>query len=411
MRIILYTGKGGVGKTSVSAATALRLAKHGYRTLVMSTDAAHSLADSFDRTLDNEPVQVAENLWAQEISVLHEVDRYWVTLQKYMNALLSWRGMEDVVAEEMTVLPGAEELAGLVRIVRHYESGLYDAIVVDCAPTGDTLRLLSFPEIARWWLEKLFPIQRQAAKVLRPFMKAVTDMPMPQDDVFDSIKHLLTQLDRIHGLLADQDMTSVRIVVNAEKMVVKEAQRVHTYLSLFGYSTDMVVCNRMFPTEMRDQYFTAWHDIQSRNHKLVEECFSPMPIFDVPFFDTEVVGQEMLDKMGQAVFGDQDPATVFFKGNTQTIEQTETGYVLRMPLPQATKDKLDLVQTGDELVVQVGDYKRNLILPRALATLQIAGAKLDSGELRVNFVRPDGAPTQGSAGSGVVSQQAKAATS
>lgn len=400
MRIILYTGKGGVGKTSVSAATALRLSRLGKRTLVMSTDAAHSLADSFDMQLSHEPVEVAPNLWAQEISVLHEVDRFWVTLQQYMNALLSWRGMDDVVAEEMTVLPGAEELAGLVRIVKHYESGQFDAIIVDCAPTGDTLRLLSFPEIARWWLEKLFPIQRQAAKVLRPFMRAVTDMPMPQDDVFESIKHLLTQLDRIHELLADQQMTSVRLVVNAEKMVVKEAQRTHTYLSLFGYSTDMVVCNRLFPSAVNGEYFSAWRDIQSRNHKLVEECFSPVPIYDVPFFDTEVVGLDMLDKMGQAVFGDADPASVFFKGKMQTIEPTPSGFLLKMPLPLATKEQLDLLQTGDELVVQVGDYKRNLILPRALATLQISSAKLENGELRVTFVRPDGAdgPAAGQAG-------------
>src|SRR5689334_23282434 len=274
MRIILYTGKGGVGKTSVSAATALRLARQGKRTLVMSTDAAHSLADSFDRTLGNEPIEVAPNLEAQEISVLHEVDQYWVTLQKYMSALLSWRGMEDVVAEEMTVLPGAEELAGLVRIVKHYDSGLYDAIVVDCAPTGDTLRLLSFPEIARWWLQKLFPIQRQAAKILRPIAKRVTDMPMPEDDVFESIKRLLTQLDRIHDLLADPKMTSVRIVLNAEKMVVKEAQRVYTYLALFGYSTDMIVCNRLFSSTMGGHSMDHWREIQGRNHKLVEECFT-----------------------------------------------------------------------------------------------------------------------------------------
>ncbi len=388
MRIILYTGKGGVGKTSVSAATALRLAKSGQRTIVMSTDAAHSLADSFDVTLSNEPVQITDNLWAQEISVLHEVDRYWVTLQKYMGTLLSWRGMEDVVAEEMTVLPGAEELAGLVRIVRHFDSGLYDVIIVDCAPTGDTLRLLSFPDIARWWLEKLFPIQRQAAKVIRPFMRAVTDMPMPEDDVFDSIKHLLTQLDRIHTLLADPKMTSVRIVLNAEKMVVKEAQRVYTYLNLFGYSSDLVVCNRLFPKEVEGKYFSAWRDIQGRNHKLVEECFSPVPIFDVPFFDTEVVGLDMLDKMGQAIFGDANPANVFFEGRAQTIEPTARGFVLKMPLPLASKEQLDLMQTGDELVVQVGDYKRNIILPRALATLQVAGAKLENGELRINFVRP-----------------------
>jgi arsenite/tail-anchored protein-transporting ATPase len=388
MRIILYTGKGGVGKTSVSASTAFGLARRGYRTLVMSTDAAHSLADSFDVPLGNEPVEITKNLWAQEISVLHEVDRYWVTLQRYLSTLLSWRGMEDVVAEEMTVLPGAEELAGLVRIVKHYDSGLYDAIVVDCAPTGDTLRLLSFPEIARWWLEKLFPIQRHAARVLRPLARAVTDMPMPEDDVFESIKQLLTQLDRIHDLLADQNMTSVRIVLNAEKMVVKEAQRVYTYLSLFGYSSDMVVCNRLFPRTIESSYFDGWREIQSRNHKLVEECFSPVPIFDVPFFDKEVVGLEMLERMSVAIFGEQDPAEVFFKGKVQTIEPNGTGFILRMPLPLASKDQIDLLQTGDELVVQVGDYKRNIILPRALATLQVAGAKLESGELRINFVQP-----------------------
>lgn len=388
MRIILYTGKGGVGKTSVSAATALRLAKMGYRTLVMSTDAAHSLADSFDRPLGHEPVEVVPNLWAQEISVLHEVDRSWVTLQKYLSTLLSWRGMEDVVAEEMTVLPGAEELAGLVRIVKHYDSGRYDAIVVDCAPTGDTLRLLSFPEIARWWLEKLFPVQRQVAKILRPLARTVTDMPMPEDDVFESIKQLLMSLDRIHKLLADPKMTSVRIVLNAEKMVVKEAQRVYTYLSLFGYTTDMVICNRLFSQAMGADGLDKWREIQRRNHTLVEECFTPVPIFDVPFFDSEVVGMKMLEKMGEAVFGGEDPAKVFFQGKVQTIEPVEHGFILKMPLPFATREQVDLLQTGDELVVQVGDYKRNVILPRALATLQVDGAKLEGGELRIRFKNP-----------------------
>jgi arsenite-transporting ATPase len=358
----------------------------GHRTLVMSTDAAHSLADSFDTTLGYEPVEIAPNMWGQEVSVLHEVDQSWVTLQKYLTTLLSWRGMTDVVAEEMTVLPGAEELAGLVRIVKHYESGNYDAIVVDCAPTGDTLRLLSFPEIARWWLEKLFPIQRQAAKIIRPIARRVTDMPMPEDEVFDSIKNLLMQLDHIHKLLSDQDMTSVRIVLNAEKMVVKEAQRVYTYLNLFGYSTDLIVCNRLFGADMGGPGLEHWREIQKRHHKLVEECFSPVPIVDVPFFDTEVVGLEMLDKMGRAIFGDRDPAELFFSGKVQTIEPKGEGYTLRMPLPLATKDQVDLMQTGDELVVQVGDYRRNIILPRALAAQQVAGAKLDEGELRIDFV-------------------------
>ena len=387
MRILLYTGKGGVGKTSVSASTALRLSRMGHRTLVMSTDAAHSLADSFDVPLGHEPVEVAPNLWAQEVSVLHEVDQSWITLQKYLATLFSWRGMSDVVAEEMTVLPGAEELAGLVRIVKHFDSGNYDAIVVDCAPTGDTLRLLSFPEIARWWLQKLFPIQRQAAKVIRPIARRLTDMPMPEDNVFEAIKRLLTQLDRIHDLLADQEMTSVRVVLNAEKMVVKEAQRVYTYLALFGYSTDMIVCNRLFSATMGGHSMDNWRDIQRRNHKLVEECFTPVPIFDVPFFETEVVGLEMLDKMGRAIFGEADPGSVFFHGKVQTIEPgIAGGFTLKMPLPLASKDQVDLMQTGDELIVQVGDYRRNIILPRALAVLQVAGAKLDNGELRISFV-------------------------
>ena len=237
-------------------------------------------------------------------------------------------------------------------------------------------------------------------------------MPMPEDDVFDSIKHLLTQLDRIHSLLADPKMTSVRIVLNAEKMVVKEAQRVYTYLSLFGYSSDLVVCNRLFPKAVDGHYFAAWRDIQARNHKLVEECFSPVPIFDVPFFDTEVVGLEMLDKMGEAIFAEADPAAVFFHGKAQTIEPTDQGFILTLPLPLARKEQLDLLQTGDELVVQVGDYKRNVILPRALAVLQVAGAKLDKGELRIQFVRPDGGAdgnSQGSQNSGVKSTQTGAA--
>jgi arsenite-transporting ATPase len=218
---------------------------------------------------------------------------------------------------------------------------------------------------------------------------------MPEDDVFESIKQLLMQLDRIHTLLADQEMTSVRIVLNAEKMVVKEAQRIYTYLALFGYSCDMVVCNRLFPPSAvaEGTYLATWRDIQSRNHKLVEECFAPVPIFDVPFFDTEVVGLQMLDKMGEAIFGDADPAGVFFRGKRQTIQPMGTGYTLKMPLPLASKEQIELMQTGDELVVQVGDYKRNVILPRALVTLQVAGAKLEGGELRINFVQKEPSAT------------------
>jgi len=386
VRILLYTGKGGVGKTSVSAATALRLSQQGYRTVVLSTDAAHSLGDSFDTRLGPEPREIAPNLWAHEVEVLHEMDEHWTTLQTYMNSLLSSQGLESVVAEEMTVLPGAEELAGLVRIIQHRDSGKYDVVVVDCAPTGETLRLLSFPDAARWWLQKIFPIQRKMAKLLRPIGRMMMpDIPMPSDNIFDSVERLLTQIDRIHELLADPSLTSIRIVLNPEKMVVKEAQRVFTYLNLFGYATDLVVCNRVIPAEVTDAYFVGWKKAQERYHQLVLDGFSPLPVFDVPLFDQEVVGLEMLGRMAEAIYGDRDPSQVFFAGKTEHIEAQDGGYVLRLPMAFAEKGAVEMTQVGDELIVQVGSYKRNMILPRALATLRAAGAKLEDGELRVSF--------------------------
>jgi arsenite/tail-anchored protein-transporting ATPase len=397
VRILLYTGKGGVGKTSVSAATAMRLARQGYRTVVLSTDAAHSLGDSLDTPLGPEPREIMPNLWAHEVEVLHEMDEHWTTLQTYMNTLLSSQGLDSVVAEEMTVLPGAEELAGLVRIVNHYDSGKFDVVVVDCAPTGETLRLLSFPDAARWWLQKIFPIQRKMARLLRPVGRMVMpDVPMPQDNIFDAVERLLTQIDRIHALLVDPQMTSVRIVLNPEKMVVKEAQRVFTYLNLFGYATDMVVCNRVLPAEVHDAYFAGWKQSQERYHRLVIEGFSPLPVLDVPLFDQEVVGFEMLERMAEAIYGERDPNTVFFTGKTEEIEPQGDGYLLRLPMPFAEKGAVEMTQVGDELIVQVGSYKRNMILPRALATMRAAGAKLDGGELRVTF-RPYGPRRVGAA--------------
>lgn len=386
MRILLYTGKGGVGKTSISAATALRLAQRGYRTIVLSTDPAHSLGDSFDIRLGPEPSEIAPNLWAHEVEVLHEMDQHWTTLQNYMNALLASQGLEGVVAEEMTVLPGAEELAGLARIVSHRESGKYDAIVVDCAPTGDTLRLLSFPDAARWWLQKIFPVQRRMAKILRPVGRVMLpDVPMPEDNLFDSVERLLRQIERIHELLADPVLTSVRIVLNPEKMVVKEAQRVFTYLNLFGYATDLIVCNRVLPASVQDAYFAGWKAAQEKYLHLVNTSFAPLPIFNIPLFDQEVVGLEMLGRMADAVYGSEDPSQVFFAGKTEQIEQQPDGYLLRLPMPFAEKGAVEMTQVGDELIVQVGSYKRNMILPRALAVLRASSAKLNDGELRVAF--------------------------
>ena len=384
-RIILYTGKGGVGKTSVAAATALRCADLGHRTVVLSTDAAHSLADSFDLPIGPEPTEIAPNLWGQEINVLHQMDKYWGTVQEWLAGVLSWRGMDGLIAEEASVFPGMEELSSLLQIVHLHGGGDYPVIIVDCAPTGETLRFLSFPEAARWYLARVFPLKRKAVQIAGPLLRSITDIPIPDDAVFASIKDLLLQLDQMHALLTDPRQSSVRLVLNPEKMVIKEAQRTFTYLNLYGFATDLIISNRLIPGQVRDGYFDAWKESQEKYSLLVEEAFSPLPIFTVPLFDQEVVGLEMLRRMAESIFGDQDPARIFYHGQIQTIEKGDDGYRLTLRLPFITREKLVLTRSGDELIVHIGNYKRNLILPRALAGLEVRRARFEGESLTVLF--------------------------
>ena len=389
MRVILYTGKGGVGKTSVAAATALRSAHLGYRTLVMSTDAAHSLGDSFDMPLGGEPAPIVDNLWGQELDVFREIDRNWGTLQDWLKVLMAWRGLDEVVAEEMAVLPGMEELAGLLHLVNYYDRGEYDVIVVDCAPTGETLRLLSFPDVARWWMHRIFPIERVAARIARPVLRRVTDLPLPDDEVFSAVKELFAKLEEMRGILTDPATSSVRLVLNPEKMVIKEAQRTFTYLNLYGYATDLVVCNRVIPEAVTDSYFQAWKDTQERYYQQVEEAFAPLPILKVPLMEQEVMGLAMLERFGEAVYGALDPTAVLHQGQIHQIRQEDSQYVLTLTVPFVTKEEISLSQVGDELVVQVGNFKRNIILPRALVGMESRGAKLEDDRLSIRFARPE----------------------
>ncbi len=391
MRIILYTGKGGVGKTSVAAATALRAAELGHKTIIISTDAAHSLADSLDQPLGSEPTPVVPNLWGQEVNIYHEIETHWGTLQTYMASVLSWRGMESLVAEEMTAFPGMEELASLLRIIQYYDEGEYDTIIVDCAPTGETLRLLSFPDVVRWYLQRIFPIERKAANIMRPILRPLIDLPFPDDAVFEAIKDLLMQLDRMHQILSDPQKSSVRLVLNPEKMVVKEAQRTFTYLNLYGYHVDAVVSNRHFPPTISDHYFDSWKESQGRHSALVDECFAPLPILRIPLFDQEVVGREMLRRMADVLFGDQDPTRVYFQGKPHAIAKIKGGYLLTLPLPLASKEALDLTRVADELVIRIGNFKRNIILPRALVSLEIQEARFEGTDLKIRFANPKAA--------------------
>jgi len=385
MRVILFTGKGGVGKTSVAAATALRSAELGYRTIILSTDVAHSLSDSFDVPLGNEPRLIAPNLWGQETELSQTLETQWGSIQRYLSALLAWRGIDEMVAEEIAILPGMEELANLLYIVRYQDVGQYDVIILDCAPTGETLRLLSFPEAMHWWMTRMFPIGRKVAGVVYPLARALVDMPLPDSEVFASIEELYSELDKIRVLLTDAEKTSVRLVVNPEKMVIKEAQRTFTYLNLYGYATDLIVCNRLFPEEVKDHYLQAWKDNQRKHHRLISECFAPLPISDVPLMEQEVVGIPMLKAMAEAVYGGDDPTTIFFQGQVQDIQKEDKHYILTLALPFSNKEKISLMQSGDELAIQVANFRRNVILPRALRGLAVSEAKLEEGKLKIKF--------------------------
>lgn len=390
MRIVVFTGKGGVGKTSVSAATAVRAAQLGYRTIVLSTDLAHSLADSLDVPLGPEPREVAPNLWAQETDVYHNLEAHWGVVKQWLEALMAWRGMDSIVADEMAILPGMDELANLLWINQHHDSGKYDLVVVDAAPTGETLRLLSFPDVLSWWMERLFPIQRKAMGVARPLLRTVLDIPLPSDEVYAAIERLFGQLERLHKMMIDPELTSIRLVFNPERMVVREAQRTYLYLNLFQYPCDLAVCNRILPEAVHDSYFTAWKETQARHVEMAAEAFRPLPMKQVPLFDDQVVGLAALERMASALYPSaEDPAKVYYRGRPHEIVRGDDGYTLELPLPTVAKGDLQLRRVGDELFVRVGNYRRTIMLPRPLVGLEPRGAKLEDGVLRVGFARPE----------------------
>ncbi len=385
MRIILCIGKGGVGKTSVAAATALRSAELGHKTIVLSTDSAHSLSDSFDIPLGHEPKLIAPNLWGQETELAQTIEARWGTVQRYMAALLAWRGMDEIVAEEMAVLPGMEELANLLYIVHYEDAGQYDVVIMDCAPTGETLRLLSFPEMLHWWMTRLFPIGRKVTTMISPLAKAVIHMPVPDDEVFNAIEELYSELEKIRTLLTNTEKASVRLVVNPERMVIREAQRTLTCLNLYGYFTDLVICNRLIPEKVEDDYFRTWKDNQKKHLQIIRESFAPLPISTVPLMEREIVGIPMLRTMAKALYGKRDPTAVFFRGEVQHIQKENKHYVLTLTLPFISKEKVDLIQNGDELTIQVGRFRRNVILPHALIGLAVNEAKIEDSKLQIKF--------------------------
>jgi arsenite/tail-anchored protein-transporting ATPase len=389
VRVILFTGKGGVGKTSVAAATAVSCAKAGYRTVIMSTDPAHSLGDSFDVELGHELTPIADNLWAHEVSSLHEMQRHWVKLHDYAVEVFAAQGLDEVIADEVANPPGMDEIASLMWIKHYAQRAEHDVLIVDCAPTGETLQLLTFPDAAKWWLDKIYPWERRAMRIARPVLQPMMGMPLPSDEIFASLKDLLLDLGGMRKVLTDPATTSIRIVLNLEKMVVKEAKRAYTYLSLFGYVTDAVIVNRLLPGALQDELFQKWQRIHERYRVEVEQSFAGVPIFNVPLFDREVIGEKMLLRMAKETYGDRDPAQHFATTNPQRIDKDGGDYVLTLKVPFADREAVDLSRHNGELYVTIGNYRREISLPRVLAQRDSAGATIENGELRVRFSRRD----------------------
>ena len=383
-RIILYTGKGGVGKTSVAAATARRCAASGLRTVVLSTDPAHSLSDSLSAPLGAEPTLVSDDLWGQEVQAQREMEVHWGAVRRWLGQLLADRGVMDVAAEELTVPPGMDELFSLLQIKRHHESGEFDAIIVDCAPTGETLRLLSFPEIAQWWLEKVFPWERRMVAAARPWARTLLDLELPSQEVFADVHRLVRNLIAMNEILRDGARATIRLVMNPDRMVIVEAQRTFTYLNLYGYLTDAVVVNRVFPDDV-DGYFGGWRERQQEHLRLVEDGFAPVPVLTARYFDEEVIGDRMLDRLAGELFADRRPEDVLHTELAHEVFSSDGHTVLRLRMPFAERGDVGLKKVGSELVVTVGHEKRTIILPSALARQRPSGARLEGGSLEVSF--------------------------
>src|SRR5438034_7261508 len=348
MRVLLFTGKGGVGKTTVAAATAVKAARAGARTLIMSTDTAHSLADSFDREVGDQATPIAESLWAEQIDAQDRLEANWREIQEYFISLMNWAGVETIQAEELSVIPGLDEIFALIDVKRYVDQAKHDLLVVDCAPTAETLRLLSLPEIMNWYIERIFPVERRVVKTLRPLVTKITSLPIAEDRFFDSVERLHRNLESVRRILTDEKTSSVRLVVNPEKMVIAEARRTYTYLSLFGYRVDAVIVNRIIPDDVTDPYFGKWKDIQAEHLQTVRESFEPVPILTARLFDREMVGVELLEDMGREVYADHDVTEILYQDEPIRVRRRGNGYSLTMRLPFVSRDDMDVHRRGDE---------------------------------------------------------------
>ena len=391
MRLLLYAGKGGVGKTSIAAATGLFIARQGLKTIVLSLDPAHSLSDAFDldRSLMDKnrgkPIRVAERLWIQELDIYEEIEKNWGEVHKYISILLNTSGIEDILAEELAILPGMEEISALLYVNRYVKQKLYDVIILDCAPTAESIRFVSLPKTLEWYMKKVFSLERRIARMMRPVAKRISDIPLPEDEYFQAIERLFNRLQGVDRLLTDQALTSVRLVTNAEKMVLRETQRAFMFFSLHQLSVDAVIINRIFEDDPSSGFLGTWHKSQKEYMDLVQSYFHPIPIFSVPFYQTEVVGPEKLLKLGENLYKGKNPCDIFYEHRPYEFVSENHRHTIRLHLPFVGKDEIDLVKVGEELVIRIGNFKRNIILPRTFVSLEPKKARLEKDYLTIDF--------------------------
>ena len=395
MRILLFTGKGGVGKTTVAAATGLVLAASGLKTLVMSVDAAHSLADAFDRDValtdhaHGTPVAVGENLWIQEVDVTEEIGRHWKDISGYITTLLAVTGVEEVLAEELAIFPGMEEVSALLYVNQYAREKAFDVLILDCAPTGESLRFVSLPPTLDWYMKKLFRLERSILKVARPVARKMTDLPLPPERYFDNVQSLAQKLEGVDTLLKDPQTTTVRLVTNAEKIVIKETQRAFMYFGLYGFTVDAVIVNRLLPEGVHDPFFDKWRKTQAQFLEEARGYFDPVPIFTLPLRDDQVLGSAALVALGRDLWATRNPADSFRSDPPYRYAKKNGKYVLTLDLPFVDKHEVDLAMASGDLVVRIGNVRHHVPVPRMLTGYSPAGARVEDGRLTVRFTRPE----------------------
>ncbi len=391
MRIILFAGKGGVGKTSVAAATGIRAAEMGHRTLIMSLDIAHSLSDIFDLEKDlldqnkGRAIRVNKKLWIQELDISEEMEKNWGSIHKYISTLLNTTGLDGILAEELAILPGMEEVSLLLYINDYVQKKKYDLIILDCAPTGESLRFISIPTTLEWYMKKLFKLEKTLAKYVRPVAKRIYDVPLPDNDYFETIEYLFERLKGVDQLLVDPEITSVRLVTNPEKIVLKETQRAFMYFYLYKMNVDGIIVNRILPEDIKDNYFESWRKNQRKYTEQAEEYFSPIPTFHVNLFKEEILGYDSLKRLADQIYEKRNPLELFFEGRPYSLLKEDGDYLLMMKLPFIEKEDVQLNRVSDELIVRVGSFRRHVLLPRHVAALEEVKAEFKDQYLFIHF--------------------------